>query len=775
MKRFVSLIVVAFLFFVPRLFAAPLVEINSDTVHLRLSPYVDVLEDKSGGLTIEDVVSDRYAFQFAPASMTELYFGYTTSAYWLRFTVENQRDETMPFILEVAPADIDFIDLYAVDPQSGQLRRHNRLGSATTYSDRPYNYPISLFDLNIGGHAATAYYVRVESDKAVNVQLSLSTPREYMTMMSRHEWQQGFLLGGLLILALVHLGLFATYRFRAFLWQGLALLSVVAIQSAWNGYWLPFFDSSEVLLDHQVFTPVFFVILFSALYAQSLLKTRKRVPWQHHVLTTIAVLSLCGAIATWFVSPHITALLTAWLASFNVIFVFAVALHANMDEHILARRFIAVRAITASVVLIAIFNVNGLLPQGAFTIWGVAAAVILESLVMVIVMAMYCIGRLRDKALLPAIDTEEKTSPRALINLSDVCHELRTPISGVLGMVDLLMTGNVTEQQRNQIKTIHKSGLSLLDITNRLSDLSSIERGTVELNIAPFELITLIESCIENCRLRAETGSVELIYHIDHNLVGFVKGDAEKLQHIIVNLLQFALRNVEQGEVVLSVKASDSHQVMFEIHSGQNTLTERSHAARTRNLHSSDQLNLTIAEQYIQLMGGKLTSQLFANGGAIMDFCLRLEEHINQETPAEEITTLQGRRMLIVDDNATYCSIIEQQAVQWGMTVQSANSGMEALAILRSHTTVDELFEIALIDFEMPGMDGLELAAHIREDQKINSEHLLMMMLTGVSRAPSKSVLESAGMQRALYKPLSGKSLKQALQNALAHKSLPQN
>jgi signal transduction histidine kinase/ActR/RegA family two-component response regulator len=507
--------------------------------------------------------------------------------------------------------------------------------------------------------------------------------------------------------------------------------------------------------------------VFGSLYVQSLMKTRKRVPWQHHVLTTVAVLNLIGAIVNWFIPPHISAVMASVLASFGVIFIFGVALHANMEEYVLARHFIVVRAITACVALIAIFNVNGLLPQGAFSSWGVAATIIFETLVMFISTMAYRAERLRDKAeRSPAVE-EKKIEVRTLVNLSDICHELRTPISGVLGMADLLMSGNMTDQQRNQIKTIHNSGLMLLDVTNRLTDLSSIERGNVDVNSAPFELTGLIESCVENCRGRAEVGKVELIYHIDSSIVGFVKGDQEKIQHVIVNLLQFALRNVEQGEVVLSAKTVEDNQILFEIHSGQNTLMDRHHAARTRELHSSDNLNLTIAEQYLYLMGGKFNMQLFANGGAIIEFSLPLDVHSSPAHPTEDALSLQGRRLLIVDDNVTYCSIVEQQATQWGMIVQSAHGGTEALAILRSHTNTDELFDIALIDFEMPGMDGLELAAHIRADQKINSEKMIMMMLTGVSRAPSKPILENAGIHRALYKPLSGKSLKQALQSAL--------
>jgi CheY-like chemotaxis protein len=336
-------------------------------------------------------------------------------------------------------------------------------------------------------------------------------------------------------------------------------------------------------------------------------------------------------------------------------------------------------------------------------------------------------------------------------------------------MADLLLSSTITDQQRNQIKTINKSGQALLDVTNKLADLSSIERGNVELNSAPFELTPLIESCIENCRGRAEFNNIELIYHLDSNVVGFVKGDQEKMQQTIINLLQFALRHVEQGEVVLSVAAGEAKQVIFNIRSGHNTLVERNMLPHAREFGSSDHLNLTIAEQYIKLMGGTLSLQSFIDGGVSISFGLLLEAHYsNPQLHQDDNLVLHGRRLLIVDDNATCCSIIEQQATQWGMTVQSAHGGKEALAILRSHTTVDELFDVVLMDYEMPGMNGLELAAHICDDQKINSKKLLMIMLTGVSRAPGKLTSENVAIQRVLYKPLSGKSLKQALQAALA-------
>lgn len=777
MKNIPLLMVVSLLCLLPSLAAAaPLVEINRDSVKTSLSPYVDVFEDRDGSLTIEDVMSDRYAFQFAPAAMTELFFRYSTSVYWMKFTVENQRDQDMHLMLEASPADIDYLDMYVIDPQTGQLRQHKRLGAAMPYTDRDYNYPLHIFDLDIEAHTAHTYFLRAESDKAINLQLMLVTPREYLRTVAQHDWWQGVLLGALFIAMLVHIGLFLVFRFKAFLWYGFFLASVIVVQTAWNGYWLQFYPSTETLLDYQLLIPIYLSIFFSVIFAQSLLKTRKRVPWQHHVFTVLALLSLLGVGVTQFVAPHINSLLVSLLAMVNMVFVFGAALHANMEEHAMARHFLAARAITTGVILIAIFNVNGYLPQGAFTAWGVGSVIVLEAVVLAISIASCCVAELRQGYYKNANEIVVEEPGHSLVNLSDICHELRTPISGVLGMADLLLSSTITDQQRNQIKTIHKSGQALLDVTNKLSDLSSIERGNVELNSAPFELTPLIESCVENCRGRAEFNNIELIYHIDSSVVGFVKGDQEKIQQTIINLLQFALRHVEQGEVVLSVLAGDNKHIVFNIRSGHNTLVERNMLPDNREYGSSDHLNLTIAEQYIKLMGGTLSLQSFIDGGVSVSFSLSLETHYGStQMQQDDNLILHGRRLLIVDDNATCCSIIEQQAAQWGMTVQSAHGGKEALAILRSHTTVDDMFDVVLMDYEMPGMNGLELAAHICEDTNINSKKLLMIMLTGVSRAPSKLTSENVAIQRVLYKPLSGKSLKQALQAALAQHLAIQN
>lgn len=766
MKKIVWLLACMSLWLIQTAQAAPLIEYQGEAISLPLASYIDVLEDPEKSLSIEDVVSERHTYRFASAPLTELFFGYTSSVYWIRFSLDNQQDQQANLVLNIAPTDLDYLDLYQIDTANRHILSHRQSGSAVPYEQREYRHPLYFFDVNVPARSNHTFFLRVESNKTINLQLRLDTHQTSLAKTSQDDWRHGFLLGGLFILALLHAGLFVLFRFKGLLWGSLFIFSVMLVQTAWDGNLLQLFQPNDLLLDRQIIVPVYIALLFASLYAQSILNTRSRAPWQHTLLNLFIVASLLGVVQTWVIPPATNAMFLVGLAMLNAVAIFAFALHANMEGLLLARYFLFARTFTTSIILIAIFNIHGYMPQGAFTNWGVAAAVLFESVIMLVILCLHCLHELRKSQQSPAL-TPRARPGRTLINLSDICHELRTPVSGILGMADLLLEANLTEQQQNQVKTVRKSGQALLDVTNRISDLSQIESGTVELTVAPFELTAMIEKCVENCRSRAESSNLELIYHVDAALPAYVSGDAGKLQQVTINMLNFALRHLEKGEVILNVFPGDQDEIAFNIRSGSNTLIDRTLSTERYNLGASDNLNITIAEQYLLLMNATLVLHTHIGEGVTISYRVSLNEATAPASLTDRSNDLEGKRMLIVDDNATCCTIIEQQAIQWGMSVTSAYGGKEALAILRSSTTLTEPYDIVLTDYEMPVMNGLELAHNIRDDHKISSEKLLIVMLTGLSHSPTKENEHNQDIQAVLYKPISGKSLKQALQTAL--------
>ena len=170
--------------------AAPVVELRDSKLRMELSPYVDVFEDLGNKLAFEEVKSEKYAQRFSPSPLTELYFGYTDSAYWLRFSVENQQDNPQSLVFEVTPADIDRIDFYAVDQHRGETLFHKHSGSSVDFSQRDYDHPLYYLDTTLPPHTTHTYYVRLESNKIINAQLRLSTPKEHFYSSGSRDWYE---------------------------------------------------------------------------------------------------------------------------------------------------------------------------------------------------------------------------------------------------------------------------------------------------------------------------------------------------------------------------------------------------------------------------------------------------------------------------------------------------------------------------------------------------------------------------------------------------------
>jgi len=750
--------------------SAPVVEVFEERVRVSLPPYIDVLEDSNGGLTFEEVSSERYANQFSPSPLTDLYFGYTSSTFWLRFSVENQLDSDKQFILEVTPADLDFIDVYQVDHRNQRVLSHKKSGSAVDFDERDYDHPLYFFNVVIPSHTAHTFYVRLQSNKTINAQLMLSSIREHFFYSGMRDWWQGFLFGALLLLAFVHLCLAYVFKYKGFVYFSMMLGAIIMLQASWNGYFLQFLQTDAVLLDKQLMFSVYLSTALSLLFTRSYLDTHHRAPVSHRVLTVMIVLTLLGMPCSWLFDTQINAILLTVITVPAIFFVFGLALFSYMEGYVPARCFLVARTITIIIILITLFSVQGLLPQDFSSAWGIAVAFVLEGVIFLYAMVTLQMTKSAEGGRMYA--GNNGLVAESSVPVSAFCHELRTPISGVMGMTELIMETSLTEQQKVQLESVKNSGDHLLDIVNKMSDLSSLESGDIELHEVPFDIPSVVEACVENSRNFSERRNIELIYKVDEAVSGFVKGDQEKLQQVLNNLISFTIRQMDAGEVLISVSGLGGDEVQFELLSGKNTYAKEytlSMFTADENHTSADSLNLSLARQLIRLMGGELHTQHRSDGGTRLHFQLSLQKARREGVQEENDQILRDKRLLVVDDNDTCCKIVQQQATLWGMDVVIASSGKEALALMRSHANLHEVFDLMLIDYDMPGMNGVELAAKIRlQKEQYLAQNTIMLILTGVSKMPSQILEQEEGIYSVLYKPLSGKSLKRALIDAFS-------
>ncbi len=364
--------------------------------------------------------------------------------------------------------------------------------------------------------------------------------------------------------------------------------------------------------------------------------------------------------------------------------------------------------------------------------------------------------------------------------LANMSHEIRTPMNGIIGMAGLLLDLQLSPKQRDFAQTIATSAESLLTIINDILDFSKIEAGMLTFEEIDFDLATAVENSVELLATRAASKSVELASLISSNVPTALRGDPGRLRQVLTNLVGNAVKFTDAGEVVVRVEriddTADSALLRFRVSDTgigiprevQSCLFQafvQADGSTTRK-YGGTGLGLAICKQLVQQMGGEIGVESQVGKGSTFWFTARLAKQAGKLPVAMRRPELQHKRLLIVDDNATSRQILHHLTSAWGFADQQASTAIEAMTILGRAAARGQPFDVVLVDAQMPGMSGFDLARSIKSDPRLEAPKLVM--LTSLDRRDDTELLREVGVDAHLHKPVKQTVLWECLKSVLS-------
>lgn len=729
--------------------AVPLVKLSADFAQADLTEYADLLVDSAQQFGIDEIAREPIADNFAPANRAAFQHTAKGSVYWLRFGVDNPQRKAQVLVLSLRVPDEIAVAAFA---------------AAQTSPSSPQSLPMQrapLLQLLIPPQSKQLYYLRIGPGAVELSQFELLSLEHYLDSYRQQAWGNGAVQGGLLLIAIASIFAGALRRESAYGWLAGHCAAVAAFQVFYR------LDFSPLLLEHTLSwdyrhpllqTCLLLSNLCSIGLAQRLPITTARAPYGMHPLTLLLTGTALAIPILFLLEPVSGATLVLCITALTIAATIAIALYNFLLTH---RRELLVYALLRSSILILTLG-GGFAWRSNSSIRGVIDGLLPFALTAEAVGLLALLlwrsfeqqgKRARSERDIAVLEAEARSRTEVV---AEVGHRVRTPISGVLGMLDMLQDTSLSATQFDYLNTIRRAGNELLNVVDEISDISRLQTQATKMQRNIFDPHALVTECVDGFRSAAAAHYLELINDLAPELPAYVSGDLTRLRQIILQLLHQAVSQHERGEIVLRVQQLQRDSLRFDFQTrAAIAAAAPSEIDRRVNPPGSANVRFAIARQLIDVLGGRMQIDDLADGNLHAWFDLPLPA-VERDVPNDSRdTTLQGKRLLVIDDNATFCDVIARQLNHWGMTVYTAHGASEGLARLRNQVTLSQPIDVLLIDTDMPEL------RHNDWSQRLRAEIDPAPIVISLSSEPASSAgAAPLDLRRMLLKPVNHTSLK---------------
>lgn len=791
---------------------APAVSVVPNDREVSLSGRISFLREESAdwnAQTVAGISADKW--EVAENEMVS--FGFTTDAYWFRVEFKTPHPSKVDGLLIIGYPSLDSAKIFRSIPgQPLSNTPEYAVGDREPFANRFANNRNFLIPITFDSSDSQVIYIRAQTDGSLQVPLSYIDRQHYFDSEQKTVAIQGIYFGILLIMGFYNFFIFLTVRDSAYATYSIFVLFILLFQGSLHGFGFQFLwpdspDTNRFIIPFSVGG----CVLGGTLFAYQFLGLRLVSKNLANIMLTLCVIGFFTMLTS-FVLPYSFTIRLGVISNFvSIIFGLFCGLYGFKKGLPHARYFILAWGFLLIAVAVLDLNKSGILPLNFFTEYSMQIGSAMEAMLLSFALGdrinterklkqdaehqafekerMASLEQerfLREEMLsqqkLVAAEAESRAKSQFLATMS---HEIRTPMNGVLGMAELLQETSLQPQQRTYVEVILQSGKVLLNVINDILDFSKIQAGKMEIESIDFDLEQLCLECASVFSLAAEKKNIELIAYSDIDIPTLIKSDPNRIRQVALNLMSNAFKFTSEGKVIFHVhkilndgkeflrfEVTDSgigispeqQQKLFAAFSQADTSTSRKYGGTG--------LGLAISKKLIEMMGGQIGLHSEIGQGSTFWFTLPLvhSDRAPQEDHANSLKVLAGKRLLVVDDCPDFAHVIQNQAKRWGIQVELAYNGTDALKVLETAHIENKSFDLVTLDMKMPDLTGLEVAQRMQSNEQFRK--IPRILLTAMRNPPQKQVLMEAGIIFYQQKPVSSRGFRDLLVDAFSNQQL---